>query len=59
MILQVTITKLSHYDAIMVTLPPDHMAQWKMVERSRKNNIITMCYIHVDLKKKIWSFRVG
>ena len=40
---------------VTVTLSHNHMSQWKIVEDSRRNNIITICLTHVNLKDKIWS----
>ena len=39
---------------VTVTLSHNHMSQWKIVEGSRRNNIITICLIHVNLKDNIW-----
>ena len=37
----------------------NHISQWKTVEDSRSNDIITICLTYVDLKVNTWSFIVG
>ena len=38
---------------VTVTISHNHILQWKIVEGSRRNNIITICLIHVKLKDNI------
>ena len=35
------------------------MSQWKIVEGSGRNGIITTYLVYVDLKIDVWSFRIG